>query len=50
MHGEKSEKLSALNSDDAARALHYATQKLREPLDDSEFSLLAWIPYVHFGL
>ena len=47
MHGEKSEKLSALRSDDAARALHYATQKLRQ---EEPSSLLVWVPYVHFGL
>ena len=47
MHGAKSGRLSALSSDDAARALHYATQKLRQ---EEPSSLLAWIPYVHFGL
>ena len=47
---EKSEKSNALSSDNAARALHYATQKLRKELDDSASSLLVWIPYVHFGL
>ena len=42
-----------LSSDDAARALHYATQKLRKqikPGKDSDSSLLVWVPYVHFGL
>jgi CHAT domain-containing protein len=34
----------------SAHALHHAVQKLRERLvDDSEESLLAWAPYVHFG-
>ncbi|KAJ3518447.1 hypothetical protein NMY22_g13675 [Coprinellus aureogranulatus] len=34
----------------SAHALHYAIQQLRERLgDDSERSLLAWVPYVHFG-
>ena len=33
----------------SAHALHYATQKLRLDLDNSEKSLLAWIPYMHFG-
>ena len=39
--------VSGLSTDDAARALHYATQKLRKQLGDSA---LDWIPYVHFGL
>ncbi|KAF6744540.1 CHAT domain-containing protein [Ephemerocybe angulata] len=34
----------------SAVALHYATQQLRLNLDDSEKSLLTWIPFVHFGL
>ncbi|KAF6759605.1 CHAT domain-containing protein, partial [Ephemerocybe angulata] len=34
----------------SALALHHATQKLRLSLDDSERSLLTWIPFVHFGL
>ncbi|KAF6765581.1 CHAT domain-containing protein [Ephemerocybe angulata] len=34
----------------SAVALHYATQQLRLNLDDSERSLLTWIPFVHFGL
>ncbi|KAF6760386.1 CHAT domain-containing protein [Ephemerocybe angulata] len=34
----------------SAQALHHAIQSLRLRLnDDSEKSLLAWIPYVHFG-
>ncbi|KAF6742537.1 CHAT domain-containing protein [Ephemerocybe angulata] len=34
----------------SARALHHATQRLRTWLgNDSDESLLAWIPYVHFG-
>jgi CHAT domain-containing protein len=34
----------------SAEALHSAIQKLRERLgDDSEKSLLSWVPYVHFG-
>lgn len=42
----------SLSSDDAARALHYATQKLRKEIkpEDSDSSLLVWVPYVHFGL
>ncbi|KAF6754769.1 CHAT domain-containing protein [Ephemerocybe angulata] len=34
----------------SAHALHHATQKLRLSLDNSERSLLTWIPFVHFGL
>ncbi|KAF6759607.1 CHAT domain-containing protein [Ephemerocybe angulata] len=34
----------------SAVALHHATQTLRLSLDDSERSLLTWIPFVHFGL
>ncbi|KAF6750936.1 CHAT domain-containing protein [Ephemerocybe angulata] len=34
----------------SAVALHYATQQLRLNLDNSERSLLTWIPFVHFGL
>ena len=41
------EKSSGLNTDDAACALHYSTQKLRKQLGDSA---LDWIPYVYFGL
>ncbi|KAF6741708.1 CHAT domain-containing protein [Ephemerocybe angulata] len=34
----------------SARALHHATQQLRIRLgDNSDQSLLSWIPYVHFG-
>ncbi|KDR79601.1 hypothetical protein GALMADRAFT_63499 [Galerina marginata CBS 339.88] len=39
-----------LNGENSARALHYATQNLRGSLGDSESSLLAWVPYVHFGM
>ena len=41
------EGLSSLSTDNAARALHYSTQKLRKQLGDLA---LDWIPYVHFGL
>ena len=41
------EQLGGLNTDNAASALHYSTQKLRKQLGDS---VLDWIPYVHFGL
>ena len=43
-HGLEPEQL---NTDNAARALHYSTQNLRRQLSDSVFD---WIPYVHFGL
>lgn len=33
----------------SAYALHHAIQQLRGRLDNSEASLLAWVPYVHFG-
>ncbi|KAF5309319.1 hypothetical protein D9611_014396 [Ephemerocybe angulata] len=33
----------------SAYALHEAIQKLRNRLDNSENSLLAWVPFVHFG-
>ena len=39
-----------LSSDGAAHALHYAIQKIRKTVGDSERSLLVWVPYVHFGL
>ncbi|KAJ2915812.1 hypothetical protein MD484_g4618, partial [Candolleomyces efflorescens] len=34
----------------AAYALDYAVKKLRDKIGVSEADLLAWIPYVHFGL
>jgi CHAT domain-containing protein len=43
-------KPEGISSQGAASALHHATKKLRESLDDSESSLLTWVPYVHFGL
>ncbi|KAH6880937.1 CHAT domain-containing protein [Coprinopsis sp. MPI-PUGE-AT-0042] len=33
----------------SAHALHHAVQRLRGRLDNSDNSLLAWVPYVHFG-
>lgn len=39
-----------LDGTDAARALHYAIQKIRKELGDSEDALLTWVPYVHFGI
>ncbi|KAH6903346.1 CHAT domain-containing protein [Coprinopsis sp. MPI-PUGE-AT-0042] len=33
----------------SAYALHHAIQQLRGRLNNSENSLLAWVPYVHFG-
>ncbi|KAF5311218.1 hypothetical protein D9611_013043 [Ephemerocybe angulata] len=39
-----------LDSHFSAHALHHATKQLRLRLDDnSDQSLLTWIPYVHFG-
>jgi CHAT domain-containing protein len=50
-HGADNKKgLEGLTSDGAAHALHYATQQIRKTLDNSELSLLAWVPYVHFGI
>ena len=50
-HGMDDKKgLERLSSDGAAYALHYATQQVQKTLDNSESSLLAWVPYVHFGL
>ncbi|RXW20571.1 hypothetical protein EST38_g5283 [Candolleomyces aberdarensis] len=40
---------SGFDGSQAAYALHHATQRLRRRLDNSQRSLLAWIPYVHFG-
>ena len=42
-----SQDLEQLSTDNAAHALHYATQKLRRQLGDFT---LDWIPYVHFGM
>ncbi|KAF5338698.1 hypothetical protein D9611_013317 [Ephemerocybe angulata] len=33
----------------SAYALHYATQQLRHRLDNSDSSLLTWVPFVHIG-
>ncbi|TEB36915.1 hypothetical protein FA13DRAFT_1893854 [Coprinellus micaceus] len=33
----------------SAHALHYATQQLRDRLGNTNASLLAWIPFVHYG-
>ncbi|KAG2015028.1 hypothetical protein CC2G_008338 [Coprinopsis cinerea AmutBmut pab1-1] len=41
---------SGITGSAAAFALHYAVGRLRDSLDESEASLLAWMPYVHFGL
>ncbi|TFK22491.1 hypothetical protein FA15DRAFT_622397 [Coprinopsis marcescibilis] len=34
----------------SAQALHHAIWKMRDRVGDTERSLLAWVPYVHFGL
>ena len=39
-----------LKSENAAYALHYAIQKIRKELGDTEEALLTWVPYVHFGI
>jgi CHAT domain-containing protein len=50
-HGADGKKgLEGLSSNGAAHALHYATQQVQKMLDNSESSLLTWVPYVHFGL
>ncbi|KAF9523017.1 CHAT domain-containing protein [Crepidotus variabilis] len=42
---------SKLNARDAAYALDYAVQRIRETLKgDDEAALLTWVPYIHFGL
>ncbi|KAF6751853.1 CHAT domain-containing protein [Ephemerocybe angulata] len=41
---------ATFDATDSAVALHHATQQLRLTLDDSQCSLLTWIPFVHFGL
>ena len=46
----KDEGALGLDSTNAAYALHYATQRLRKEIGDSEKALLTWVPYVHFGL
>ncbi|KAH6904689.1 TPR-like protein [Coprinopsis sp. MPI-PUGE-AT-0042] len=40
---------SSVDGSISAYALHHAVQQLRRCLDNSESSLLAWAPYVHFG-
>ncbi|KAF6747650.1 CHAT domain-containing protein [Ephemerocybe angulata] len=41
---------SGFDGTNSARALHHAIQRLRTVLaDDSDHSLLAWVPYVHYG-
>ncbi|KAJ2924194.1 hypothetical protein H1R20_g12897, partial [Candolleomyces eurysporus] len=40
---------SGFDGSDSAYALHHAIKQLRKRLNDSEQSLLTWIPYVHFG-
>ncbi|KAF6744193.1 CHAT domain-containing protein [Ephemerocybe angulata] len=41
---------AAFDGSSSAFALQHATQQLRLSLDDSERSLLTWIPFIHFGL
>ena len=49
-YGPESGKLEGLMSARAAYALHYASERMRERLGDSEDALHAWVPYVHFGI
>ena len=46
----KNEGNPRLDSTRAAHALHHAIQCLRKETGDKEDGLLAWVPYVHFGL
>jgi CHAT domain-containing protein len=46
---DNNKSLERLSSDGAAHALHYAMQQVQKRLDNSESSLLTWVPYVHFG-
>lgn len=43
-------KNNQLDSANATYALHYAIQKIRKELGDTEEALLTWVPYVHFGI
>ncbi|KAH6867431.1 CHAT domain-containing protein [Coprinopsis sp. MPI-PUGE-AT-0042] len=44
------EKGGGIDGEDAAFALHYATQELKKRLGGAEKSFLTWVPYVHYGL
>ncbi|KAH6905453.1 CHAT domain-containing protein [Coprinopsis sp. MPI-PUGE-AT-0042] len=39
-----------IDGEDAAFALHYATQELKKRLGRAEKSFLTWVPYVHYGI
>ena len=39
-----------INGRGAARALHKATQRLRENISGSSNSFLIWVPYIHIGI
>ncbi|TFK23356.1 hypothetical protein FA15DRAFT_467127 [Coprinopsis marcescibilis] len=41
---------AGIDASRASYALHHAIQKLRRRSDNSEYSLLTWVPYVHFGV
>ena len=45
-----SESKGTFGPERAAYAMHYAVQRLQKKLDNSDTSLLAWVPYVHYGL
>ncbi|KAF6754611.1 CHAT domain-containing protein [Ephemerocybe angulata] len=42
--------VARIDTSRSAYALHCATEELRRYLGDSEGALLAWVPYVYFGL
>ena len=50
LDGEKNGKRRKIDGAGAARALHYATKRLRDKVSDSPDSLLAWVPYIHIGI
>jgi len=45
-HGEE----KGLSSAGAARALHFAMQRLRQKIGYSKEACFSWVPYVHFGV
>ncbi|KAJ3505303.1 hypothetical protein NLJ89_g7491 [Agrocybe chaxingu] len=47
---EEGVSVTKLDGAGAGRALDFSTQKIRETLGDGERALLAWLPYVHFGV
>ena len=39
-----------LDSANASHALHHAMYAIRKDVGDTEYGLLTWVPYVHFGI